>query len=132
VLGGGVACLETASGSGRQSDSSYVSILDLIEEVKETLFDLGPDERTERGKHIMRCQLNKDLYHGAVHLYVLVSVKIKENHVLFCSWRSYEESIDNTLMSSFDVDAWNLMLKTEKFDVEMIEFSIISGGLSRK
>jgi len=58
LVGGGVACLEEASGTGRQSDSRYVLILDLMEEVKETPCDRGPDERTERGKHTKRCQSN--------------------------------------------------------------------------
>jgi len=40
-----------ASGTGRPSDSRYALILDLMEEVKETPCDRGPDERTERGKH---------------------------------------------------------------------------------
>ena len=35
-------------------------ILDLMEEVKETLFDLRPDERTEKGKHIIWCQLSNE------------------------------------------------------------------------
>ena len=43
---GEVACLEQASGTGRPSDSRYVLILDLMEEVKETPCDRGPDERT--------------------------------------------------------------------------------------
>jgi len=37
LVGGGVACLERASGTGRPSDLTYVLILDLTEEVKETL-----------------------------------------------------------------------------------------------
>jgi len=40
-LVGGVACLEEASGTGRPSDSRYVLILDLMEEVKETPCDWG-------------------------------------------------------------------------------------------
>jgi len=56
LVGGGVACLERASGTGRPSDSRYVLILDLMEEVKDTPCDRGPDERTERGKHTKRCQ----------------------------------------------------------------------------
>jgi len=51
VVGGGAACLERASGTGSQVDSRNVLILDLMEEVKETPCDQGPDERTERGKH---------------------------------------------------------------------------------
>jgi len=46
VVGGGVACLERASGTGRPADSRYVLILDLMEEIKETPYDWGPDERT--------------------------------------------------------------------------------------
>jgi len=41
-----VACLERASGTGRPADSRYVLILDLMEEIKETPYDWGPDERT--------------------------------------------------------------------------------------
>ena len=44
------------SGTGRPADSRYGLSLDLMEEVKETLSDRGPDERTERGKHTKRCQ----------------------------------------------------------------------------
>ena len=43
-----VACLERASGTGRPADSRYMLILDLMEELKETPCDRGPDERTER------------------------------------------------------------------------------------
>jgi len=50
LVGGRVACLEEASGTGRPSDSRYVLILDLMEEVKETPCDRGPNEKTERGK----------------------------------------------------------------------------------
>ena len=49
LVGGGVACIEEASGTGRPSDSRYVLILDLIEEIKATPCDRGSDERTERG-----------------------------------------------------------------------------------
>ena len=55
VVGGGVACLEVASGTGRPADSRYVLILDLMEKVKKTPCDRGLDARTERGKHIKRC-----------------------------------------------------------------------------
>ena len=41
LVGGGVACLEEASGTGRPSDSRYVLILDLMEELKETPCDRG-------------------------------------------------------------------------------------------
>jgi len=37
LVGGGVACLEQASVTGRPSDLRYVLILDLMEVVKETL-----------------------------------------------------------------------------------------------
>ena len=47
------------SGTGRPADSRYVLILDLMEEVTETLCDWGPDERTEREKHTKRCQSTK-------------------------------------------------------------------------
>ena len=60
VVGGGAACLEGASGTGRPADSRYVLILVLMEEVKETPCDRGPDERTERGKHTKRCQSNSE------------------------------------------------------------------------
>ena len=61
LVGGGVACLEQASVTGRPSDLRYVLILDLMEVVKETPSDRGPDERTERGKHTERCQSNRSL-----------------------------------------------------------------------
>jgi len=41
LVGGGVACLEEASGTDRPSDSRYVLILHLMEEVKETPYDRG-------------------------------------------------------------------------------------------
>jgi len=53
-VGGGVACVEEASRTGRPSDSRYALILDFmkLKEVKETPSDWGPDDdRTERGKH---------------------------------------------------------------------------------
>ena len=46
--------------TGRPSESKFVLILDLMEEVKETPCDRGPDERTERGKHTKRCQSNSE------------------------------------------------------------------------
>jgi len=55
LVGGGVACVEEASRTGRPSDSRYALILDLMKEVKETPSDWGPDDRTKKGKHTKRC-----------------------------------------------------------------------------
>jgi len=43
LVGSGVACPQEDSGTGRPSDSRYVLIIDLVEEVKETACDRGPD-----------------------------------------------------------------------------------------
>ena len=43
LVGSGVACPQKDSGTGRPSDSRYVLIIDLVEEVKETACDRGPD-----------------------------------------------------------------------------------------
>jgi len=77
LVGGGVACLEEASGTGRPFDSRYVLILDLMEVVKETPCDRGPDERTERGKHTKRCQSNSEFEEMAL-LMNLLSPEAKE------------------------------------------------------
>jgi len=80
LVGGGVACLERGSRTGRPSDSRYVLILDLMEEVKETPCDRGPDERTERGKHTKRCQSNSEFEEMAL-LMSLLSPEAKQGRV---------------------------------------------------
>jgi len=79
VVDGGVACLEGASGTGRPADSRYVLILDLMEEVKETPCDRGPDERSERGTHTKRWQSNSEFEELAL-LIRLLSPEAKQRH----------------------------------------------------
>jgi len=76
VVGGEVACLKGASGTGRPSGSRYVLIIDSMEEVKETPCDRGPDERTERGKHTKQSQSNSEFEKMAL-LMRLLSPKAK-------------------------------------------------------
>ena len=85
LVDGGVACLERASGTGRPYDSRYVLILDLMEEVKETPCDRGPDERTERGKHTKRCQSNSEFEEMAL-LMSFLSPEAKEERVALGMW----------------------------------------------
>ena len=40
--------------------------------------------------------ISLSMYHGTVHLYVLVSVKITKNHAFFCSCRLCEERFDKS------------------------------------
>jgi len=68
LVSGGIACIERASVTGRPSDSRYVLILDLMEEVEETHCDRGPDERNERGKRTKRCQSNSEFEEMALLL----------------------------------------------------------------
>ena len=52
-------------------------ILDMMEEVKKTPCDQGPDERTERGKHTRQCQSSGELEEMAL-LVSLLSLAAKE------------------------------------------------------
>ena len=72
-----VACLEGASGTGRPADSRYVLILDLMEKVKETPCDRGPDDKSERGEHTKGCQSNSEFEEMAL-LISLLSPEAKE------------------------------------------------------
>ena len=88
---GEVACLEGASGTGRPADLRYVSILDLMEEVKETPCDRGPDERTEWGKHNKRCQSNSDFEEMAL----LISLQSPRGKRKACCLRDTVDRVVN-------------------------------------
>ena len=77
LFGCGVACLGETSGFGRLSDSRYVLIHDFMELVREIPLGLGPDDRTERGKHSRHCQ-SSSAFEDMALLMSLLSPEAKE------------------------------------------------------
>jgi len=77
LFGCGVACLGETSGIGELSDSRHALILDFVEAVKEIAFGPGLDDRTEMGKHSIRCQTSS-VFKEMAFLIGLLSPEAKE------------------------------------------------------